>query len=586
MTDLSDALSADWQRRLRFPAWRPLVLSLSIMGAVIILTASYYRTIVTATDRLAQQTAADAGALAEALQRDAARAVPLAALAASVAQGGAEAGAAPLARLAAGTSAAALALYERQAGDGGAVALTPVATARGPDGAALPEEALAALAARALAEGRATASLPLPTEAAADVGGSPEAAGFLLAAAQRVEAGGRPAVAVAALRPVAFEAAARGMEGEAVVAGIAAAAADPRLAAVAERRRIAHAAPVADLGLAVTITRSTRPVRERAATVVSIEIMVMALLAALALFMDQRRTHRAYTALTGDAEALRSLNLRLSDEVEERRRVEAELRAAEAGLREAEKLAALGQMSAAVSHELSQPVAALRTYLAGLRLLLRQQREEEAAETLGHVDRIVERMTAITRELKALARRGGRDEAMPPPVVDIAGVAGATIEGMRPLLRDAGVTVGIEAPGAPYPVRAETHRLEQVFSNLLQNALDALGPPGGAAPRRIELLVLEEGGAVSVEVADSGPGVARAAAGQVFDPFFTTKVQGEGLGLGLAISATIAADLGGRLDLLPSRRYGACRGARFRFVLPSARAVAKPEARPVAEGAA
>ncbi|MEO1495487.1 MAG: histidine kinase dimerization/phospho-acceptor domain-containing protein, partial [Pseudomonadota bacterium] len=132
-----------------------------------------------------------------------------------------------------------------------------------------------------------------------------------------------------------------------------------------------------------------------------------------------------YTALTGDAEALRGLNLRLSEEVEERRRVEAELRAAEAGLREAEKLAALGQMSAAVSHELSQPVAALRTYLAGLRLLLRQQREAEAAETLGHVDRIVERMTAITRELKALARRGGRDEAVPPPVVDLAGAAAA-----------------------------------------------------------------------------------------------------------------------------------------------------------------
>ncbi|MEL6574392.1 MAG: ATP-binding protein [Pseudomonadota bacterium] len=593
MTDLSDAFSADWQRRLRFPAWRPLVLSLSIMGAVIILTASYYRTSITAADRLAEETAADAALLAEALQRDAARAVPLAALAASVAENTREAGPAPLARLAAGSSAAALALYAPAPGDAAAggeavIALRPVATARGPDGAALPEEALVALAARALAEGRANASLPLmsagiPDEDVDGAAATFGAAGFLLAAAQRVEAAGRPAVAVAALRPVAFEAAARGMEGEAVVASIAAAPADPRLAAVAEGRSIAHAAPVDDLGLAVTITRSTRPVRERAATVVSIEIMVMALLAALALFMDQRRTHRAYTALTGDAEALRGLNLRLSEEVEERRRVEAELRAAEAGLREAEKLAALGQMSAAVSHELSQPVAALRTYLAGLRLLLRQQREAEAAETLGHVDRIVERMTAITRELKALARRGGRDEAVPPPVVDLAGAAAAAVEGMRPLMSDAGVTVRIEAAGASYPVRAEMHRLEQVFSNLLQNALDALGPVENGGARRIELLVLEEGGAVSVEVADSGPGVERVAAGQVFEPFFTTKVQGEGLGLGLAISATIAADLGGRLDLLPSRRYGPCRGARFRFVLPSARTLAAASA---VEGAA
>ncbi|MEO1276144.1 MAG: hypothetical protein AAFV96_12390, partial [Pseudomonadota bacterium] len=287
MTDLSDAFSADWQRRLRFPAWRPLVLSLSIMGAVIILTASYYRTSITAADRLAEETAADAALLAEALQRDAARAVPLAALAASVAENTREAGPAPLARLAAGSSAAALALYAPAPGDAAAggevvIALRPVATARGPDGAALPEEALVALAARALAEGRANASLPLmsagiPDEDVDGAAATFGAAGFLLAAAQRVEAAGRPAVAVAALRPVAFEAAARGMEGEAVVASIAAAPADPRLAAVAEGRSIAHAAPVDDLGLAVTITRSTRPVRERAATVVSIEIMVMAL---------------------------------------------------------------------------------------------------------------------------------------------------------------------------------------------------------------------------------------------------------------------------------------------------------------------
>ncbi|MEO1725280.1 MAG: ATP-binding protein [Pseudomonadota bacterium] len=585
MTELSDALSADWQRRLRFPAWRQLVLSLSVMGAVIILTASYYSTSVTAAKRLEATTAADARLLAEALERDVARAGPLAVLAAEVAGRPSAARSAPLAQLAAGSSAAALALYapveaEADSDTGDAIPLMALASARGPDGAALSVDRLAELAGEAMATGSATASLPLPVDpSAATDADAPLRDGnrFLLAAARRVMLEGRIAVAVAALPPVAFEAAARRMAGEARVVSIpgeeaSGPLADPRLERVAEQRQITLSSAIPDLGLAVTITRSTAPVRERATTVVSIEIMVMALLAALALYMDQRRTHRAYTALTGDAEALRDLNIRLSAEVEERRRVEAELRAAEAGLREAEKLAALGQMSAAVSHELSQPVAALRTYLAGLRLLMRQERAGEAAETLDHVDRIVERMTAITRELKALARRGGRADAGRSPVVDLPAAADAAVEGMRPLLAIAGVSVSIEAPGAPHHVRAERHRLEQVFSNLLQNALDALGPVenAGGRPRRIEIRVADEAGQVIVEVADSGPGIARGAKAHVFEPFFTTKIQGEGLGLGLAISAAIAAELGGRLELLPPRRYGPCRGARFRLVLPVA----------------
>lgn len=629
MTQLSDALAADWQRRLRLPSWRPLVLSLSIMGAIVILTASYYRTSIRAEERLEAVARADAQLLAAALAEDAARAVPLAALLGDLARERAEGASraegagtgqagSPAARrgatpasieaLAAGSGAGALALYTTDSRPEGAEA-TPLrrlaaAGAEASGGGVYRAAALERVARAAADTGAATGAIPLGNGSAK--GGAPLSdRRFLLAAAQRMATGRGPVIAVAALRPIAFEAAARGVEGEVSVVPVR--EGDPSAGAVARSpsgtlsdaaRLLSVAEPVDGLGLSIAIGRSRAPVREQAASVVSIEIMVMALLATLALFMDQRRTQRAMTALTSDAAALHDLNTRLRAEVEERRRIEAELRAAEAGLREAEKLAALGQMSAAVSHELSQPVAALRTYIAGLRLLLRQRREEEATETLGHIDRIVERMTGITRELKALARRNARAEAAAAPVVDLAGAAAGAAEGMQPLMKRAGVSFGLEGGSTPLPVRAERHRIEQVLSNLLQNALDALGPPpenadkgsaahpSGAPPRRIELVVSREGRSILAEVADSGPGLKPGTAGKVFEPFFTTKPQGEGLGLGLAISAAIATDLGGRLDLMPPRRYGPCRGARFRLTLPVANGAAKGAENARAAGAA
>ncbi|MEM8595969.1 MAG: ATP-binding protein, partial [Pseudomonadota bacterium] len=320
----------------------------------------------------------------------------------------------------------------------------------------------------------------------------------------------------------------------------------------------------------VEVVRDTAPAVARVHGFVSIEIMVMALAASIALFMDGRRSHRAFETASADAAELRRLNARLAAVIEERARVQAELSAVEADLREASTFAALGQMSAGVSHELSQPVAAMRTYLAGLRLLIREGRAEEAAETLDQVEGLVERMTAITRELKALARGQGRagEAPAPIPVTRVDAAVRAALDGMAPSLSEAGVEVALAPATKPVPVRAERHRLEQVLGNLLQNARDVLA--GFEGPRQIAVSLTAARGQVRVEVADSGPGIAPATAARIFEPFFTTKPQGEGLGLGLAISAAIAADLGGKLELLGSRRTGPCRGARFCLTLPLA----------------
>ncbi|MEM6944956.1 MAG: ATP-binding protein, partial [Pseudomonadota bacterium] len=130
------------------------------------------------------------------------------------------------------------------------------------------------------------------------------------------------------------------------------------------------------------------------------------------------------------------------------------------------------------------------------------------------------------------------------------------------------------APEKPVLVRAAPHRLEQVFSNLIQNAHDAVEQLA-TGTRRVEIAIEETDGLARAEVVDSGLGLPKGMAAQVFEPFFTTKRQGEGLGLGLAISRSIAVDLGGLLEPAARRRAGPCRGARFLLSLPSAAAEEK-----------
>ncbi|MEM7529981.1 MAG: ATP-binding protein [Pseudomonadota bacterium] len=571
MTDLSDAFAAQWQRRLRLPAWRPLVVSLCVIGAIAILFATNHHITNRETARFEAAARADTAALAAALAEDAARAVPLAAYVAedllplALNADDAESRARVSARLAAfaeGATAAGVLL--RLPGRDGA----PTRSFRA--GAEATHSGLDEFAAEAAQGGRVLQVMASPTGSSGSTGSMGPPAPMLFAAAMLpgADAFAASPIAVVVLRPNAFETAASGMSG--AVGIMAEGTVEASLSDLALRTT----APVDPLDVVVAITRSTEPVRAAVREALSIEVMVMTLLAAIAMFMDSRRTHRAYSELSSDAAALRDLNDRLSAEVEERRRVEAELREAEAGLKEASKLAALGQMSAAISHELSQPVAALRTYLAGLRLLVRQQRREEAEETVDSVERIVERMTGITRELKALARgrRGG--EAEPPAPTDLTAAARAAAEGIMPLMRQHNIALEIVAPEKPVLVRAAPHRLEQVFSNLIQNAHDAVEQLA-TGTRRVEIAIEETDGLARAEVVDSGLGLPKGMAAQVFEPFFTTKRQGEGLGLGLAISRSIAVDLGGLLEPAARRRAGPCRGARFLLSLPSAAAEEK-----------
>jgi two-component system C4-dicarboxylate transport sensor histidine kinase DctB len=303
-------------------------------------------------------------------------------------------------------------------------------------------------------------------------------------------------------------------------------------------------------------------VRTRVNAVLALEVMGLALLAALVFWISSKRAWRRFLRLQRESDALRDLNRRLSDEILERRRVETTLARTEQSLVQASKLAALGQMSAAVSHELNQPLAAMRTYIAGARLLIERGRMAEAGASIQRIDDLIGRMSQLTRHLKSFARKGG-EGARP---LDLGEAVRGALSVMAPQLGQNAVEIVTDLPAQPVMVMGDQLRIEQILVNLVRNALDAVR---GQTDRRIAI-ALVPGPAPAVRVSDNGPGLP-AERDRIFEPFYTTKKPGEGLGLGLAISAGIAQELGGRLTAWDAPGGGAC----FELALPALGAMEK-----------
>lgn len=295
-------------------------------------------------------------------------------------------------------------------------------------------------------------------------------------------------------------------------------------------------------------------VREKVNTVLALEIMGFALLAALAFYALSRRTMLRMALFQRESAELRALNARLQREIAERERVQENLAVAEQSLAQSSKLAALGEMSAAVSHELNQPLAAMKTYLAGARLLIRRNRPDEAVAAFNRIDDLIGRMGAITQQLKSYARKG--QQQLSP--VDMADALASALSMMEPQLKSRRVKIARILPDERVRVMGDRMRIEQVLINLLRNALDATK---SVDDPQIEI-ILSAGETATLSVHDNGHGIEDL--DSLFEPFYTTKQPGDGVGLGLAISSGIVSDLGGRL----TARNGEHGGAVFEVQLP------------------
>lgn len=252
---------------------------------------------------------------------------------------------------------------------------------------------------------------------------------------------------------------------------------------------------------------------------------------------------------------LQSTNLELVHEVAERRHAVAVLKQAQEKLVQAGKLALLGQMSAGISHEIGQPLTALRALSENARLLLARGQQDKVAENLASITDVAERMGRINAQLKSFARKAPGTHG----TVRVAhAIANAQLL-LQARLRSEDVEVRIDASDDVL-AHCDGNRLEQVLVNLMANAIDALG---GQDDKLMTITARTDDARVVVCVTDNGPGIPAALRERLFEPFFTTKPASEGLGLGLVISANIVMEFGGAL-----RAVEAPVGAAFEFELP------------------
>ncbi|NDV97902.1 sensor histidine kinase [Yangia sp. PrR002] len=257
-------------------------------------------------------------------------------------------------------------------------------------------------------------------------------------------------------------------------------------------------------------------------------------LAAINLALEQRVSER-----TRDLE---EANLALRREVVERQEAEAALKRTQAELVQASKLSALGKMSAGISHELNQPLMAIRSFAENGAAFLDRGKPERAAENLGRISDMAGRMGRIIKNLRAFAKA----EPGPAHRVGLASVVEQALELMQRRIDSTGTKVDWQRPARPAIVMGGEVRLSQVVVNLISNALDAMQ---GGPDRRLHLRISHDdaAGLVRLTVRDSGPGIAEP--DRIFDPFYSTKEVGpeEGMGLGLSISYGIVEGFGGKL---------------------------------------
>ncbi len=341
---------------------------------------------------------------------------------------------------------------------------------------------------------------------------------------------------------------------------------------------------LAETGWTVSILAPRGQVERPVQTVLAIgAASLLALLALLGLLLQRRRHYIERIALDAHAKReleirvlertrdLDTLNSRLKNEVLEREQTQQELLRTQDDLVQASKLTALGTMSASISHELNQPLAAIRSYADNAGVLLDQQRTADARDNLKQISELTGRMASIIAHLRAFARRdrhAPESVALQPALDDALALLAKRRRALDvELIRD--------LPEATLWVQAGETRLRQVLGNLLANALDALSER--APPRRLWLSAESTPAGVNLILRDNGPGFSALALEHAREPFFTTKTSTQGLGLGLAICETLMRALGGELLLANHPDGGAQITLQLRHATPGANLAAFEE---------
>ncbi|MDJ0622763.1 MAG: ATP-binding protein [Desulfocapsaceae bacterium] len=267
---------------------------------------------------------------------------------------------------------------------------------------------------------------------------------------------------------------------------------------------------------------------------------------------------RLETRVSERTAELTQTNLLLRQEIDERRKTEIALKNTRSELVHAAKLAALGQMSAGINHELNQPLAAIRSYTDNCKLFLNKERIDEAKWNLDHIAELTDRMARIGVQLKLFSRKSSGQITTVP----LHGVIDGALEILKPALRKAEVIISVTIIPESLEVKANNVLLQQVLVNLIGNALQSVD---GMNEKKIMVSAQRRKERIMVAVEDTGSGIDSEHLPHIFEPFYTTKKSGQGLGLGLTITERIIKDMNGCIEI--SKIAG---GARFEFFLEEA----------------
>ena len=227
-------------------------------------------------------------------------------------------------------------------------------------------------------------------------------------------------------------------------------------------------------------------------------------------------------------------------------------------LLQARKIAALGTFTAGIAHELNNPIN--NVYLSAETFLeeYSEELDPEAVEMIHDILAQADRAADIVRNLLDFSRT----ESPAFSSLDVVEVLQSTVTLVRNQILLAGIRLNFEVSGRLPPVMGNLRNLQQVFMNLIVNAIQAV-PEGG------EITVsgsAAAGGCVRVDVRDTGTGIPEEVVQHIFEPFFTTKEVGKGTGLGLAVVYSLVKRHGGRIDV--KSELG--RGTTFSVFLPAA----------------
>lgn len=281
----------------------------------------------------------------------------------------------------------------------------------------------------------------------------------------------------------------------------------------------------------------------------------------VALIENRRYRHRQIEQLQAEAKQkleflVMERTAELHIEIDERVKTEKALRQAQDELIQAAKLAVLGQMSASISHELNNPLAAIRSFAENGQRFIEKDKIDRAKDNLSRIVSLTERMAKISQQLKSFARRSDGNELSH---IKLAPVIFSTIELIQPQLKSHQVKLDCTIGNHDAQVYINPIQVEQVLINLLTNAIQAMDDTD---VKQLNLSVEIGQTKASIHIDDSGPGLPDDSVADLFEPFYTTKENG--LGLGLSISQQIIRNLNGTIRVASSPLGG----ARFTVELP------------------